>query len=960
MKNKLFYLVLTGCLLTFAACENNDFEDALLTKSGSVLATLPDADTKTVIDGLQVLWSESDAISMFTATEKHKGTITDGKGTKVATFGFESQVNDTKVAAVYPYYDVNAYDAQNAKISMTMPDSYTYVENGIGGAPMAALITDQDAPIAFKNAGALMGLTVNNIPAGYNKAILTSLGEEAVAGPCEITFDNAGNPTIKATAEATGKSVTISFEPSAEVTSKTFYFPIPVANYSSLQLAISNGTNTKVIKTKALNAQRSMRYKSEQDTPVDVQGAAAATEALQDGETSVNVTIGTGETNPTISLPASNAQTSLSFESIPSGQTVAIVEAASANVSEEVSISASSNSESNNSFNIVLPNSTVTLNANGVSATYQEVTALTATNTLIVSKGVIVNSLIVRGGNVRVFGKIGHITRDENENSDEYTYLIFEEGAEIPESENLGDKIKVISAAEYDLRKAIADETILSYQLTGNVELTESLLVPKDKIFTLNLNGNTISQEKECTASYSMITNKGVLTIVGTGKISFKDTSAGDPNFGWGSYTVANYGTLVVEGVTIEHLGDQNKSGNVVHMYSAIQQGHGAVSTTINGGTISTPTYRSIRINVGALIVNGGVMEGQVWLQPNQGNVTIDVKGGDFSPRGGDGSSIFLTNQGENYTVTSASFTDGKFNTKIGATNPSLEGVKGSVKSGIFTETAKNYTNSNLISASSNFESNADGTYTLVNDPTKAVVETETELLAALENQAVTTIVLKNSFKLEAAAEITADKTVVLDLNGETISQESDLPVSMIINSGNLTIKDSKGNGKIAFAFTGTPDTRLAANTVANKGKLVVEGGEISNVGKGNQIGYAIDTYNGSTLTINGGKISASGSSYYDGIRLFCGNKDITVTVNNGEISSIWAQNPSENKATEVKGTIIINGGTIGATYFENYTIVKVATGISATVTPYGIGSDNTTSEEIDGYTVYSFVHDNM
>ena len=49
MKNKLFYLVLTGCLLTFAACENNDFEDALLTKSGSVLATLPDADTKTVI-----------------------------------------------------------------------------------------------------------------------------------------------------------------------------------------------------------------------------------------------------------------------------------------------------------------------------------------------------------------------------------------------------------------------------------------------------------------------------------------------------------------------------------------------------------------------------------------------------------------------------------------------------------------------------------------------------------------------------------------------------------------------------------------------------------------------------------------------------------------------------------------------------------------------------------------------
>ena len=35
------------------------------------------------------------------------------------------------------------------------------------------------------------------------------------------------------------------------------------------------------------------------------------------------------------------------------------------------------------------------------------------------------------------------------------------------------------------------------------------------------------------------------------GKISFTDNSAGDPNFGWGSYTVGNYGTLVFENCTV-------------------------------------------------------------------------------------------------------------------------------------------------------------------------------------------------------------------------------------------------------------------------------------------------------------------------------------------------------------------------------------------------------------------------
>lgn len=144
---------------------------------------------------------------------------------------------------------------------------------------------------------------------------------------------------------------------------------------------------------------------------------------------------------------------------------------------------------------------------------------------------------------------------------------------------------------------------------------------------------------------------------------------------------------------------------------------------------------------------------------------------------------------------------------------------------------------------------------------------------------------------------IPTDKTAILDLNGHAITGTVSEPVSLITNNGNLTIK---GEGSISVNFTGTAGEDKAFNAISNRG----------------------------VLTVNGGKIS-----------------------------SIWAQNPSANKATEVKGTVILNGGEVTTTYYEKYTTVKVKAGVTANVTGYGAGSDNTTTEEADGYTVYSFVH---
>lgn len=260
-----------------------------------------------------------------------------------------------------------------------------------------------------------------------------------------------------------------------------------------------------------------------------------------------------------------------------------------------------------------------------------------------------------------------------------------------------------IGEVEYKTLQAAIDAAQAGETITvlRDITLTEGVTVAADDEITLNLNGMTISQEKECTASYQMIQNNGSLTITGDGKISFKDTSAGDSSFGWGSYTINNRGTLVVENGTIEHLGEQ---AFATHMICAIQQGAG--STTINGGLISTPNYRSVRINAGSLTINGGEFDGQVWLQPNQGDATLAVTGGTFAPNGRDASSIFMTNTGENNTVSGASISGGTFTTKIGCSDASK--LAGTISGGSFSEAAVSGTNTDLLVAGYEFETEAD------------------------------------------------------------------------------------------------------------------------------------------------------------------------------------------------------------------------------------------------------------
>ena len=521
------------------------------------------------------------------------------------------------------------------------------------------------------------------------------------------------------------------------------------------------------------------------------------------------------------------------------------------------------------------------------------------------------------------------------------------------------------------------------YTLNEDVVLHEPLELEAGKIMILNLNGHSISMEKECTAAFEMILNLGDLTIIDepvanstrskvrgdangdatkVGKISFKDTGVADPSFGRGSYTINNKGKLVVNGGLIENLSEQN-TDKTVHMYCAIQQLSG--TTIVNGGVVSNPTYRSIRINKGELIVNGGIMEGQVWLQPNQGDVTIEVNGGDFSPRGVDGSSIFMENKEEKYDVSSAKISGGTFQTKIGADQPDKEGVKGCITGGTFTETAMQNTNKNLFAQESYFVKNDEGNY-IVKHSTDETLDLHTAFRNGGEYQLEEDVILIHPLTLAKG------KALVLDLNGHSITHEMKCTVSynMITNNGDLTIK---GAGKISFKDTSSGDPAFVwgSYTIHNSGKLTVNGGLIENLSEQNKNNVvhmycAIQQSSGTTIVnggvvsnptyrsirINNGALIVNGGTMEGQVWVQPNQRDVTLKVNGGDFSPRGVDNSSiylENGTNDIEFSV--TGGTfktkIGADQPDNEGVKGSVKGGTFTQT----AKDNTNTALIaEGY----------
>ncbi len=412
----------------------------------TIKASIENFGTKTTMDGNTVIWEEGDQIALFTNVDNDEPilfTLAYGAGTPNGDFSTNETIDGkTFVAALYPY-DANAKYSSD-KITTNLESSYTWAEGANGKAPMAALLPNivlapgnNSLDITFKNAGSLIALTVNNIPAGYESISMTS--GIAINGTTEISFtDGVPSSTVTATEEA-NKTITINFAAAATITDKVFYFPLGVTdNSTSITIKMTDGSAEQTLfdNKSMAKAVRNKRYY----TSISFDGMGNLPTPLAAAD-DINTKIEGGTTNFILDESANDVD--ITAETTKDLQIAVTSENTTFELSGEGpkgTIGLSTPAETEN-LTLDVPNATVELKPNEGFATYETVTAKTAANTLIIPASVTINNLIVNGGNVRVYGKIVNIQRGEG-NADEKTIIYKEAGANIPNA--LSEEFTVI------------------------------------------------------------------------------------------------------------------------------------------------------------------------------------------------------------------------------------------------------------------------------------------------------------------------------------------------------------------------------------------------------------------------------------------------------------------------------------------------------------------------------------
>lgn len=241
---------------------------------------------------------------------------------------------------------------------------------------------------------------------------------------------------------------------------------------------------------------------------------------------------------------------------------------------------------------------------------------------------------------VRVQGTVSTITRD-GENTDEVTYVIYEDETQIPEIP--GENIVAVSAAEYDLIVALAKGGTVT--LEADVTLHKALTISND--VSLNLNGKTltgtfreacIKSSGNLSISNGYITNVGgaVLTTGGTlnmtdckvtmtgsyreNAVEITGKTQAEITGGWykatGTLAAGEatdwYGIGIVDGtVTLNTTVEGTFNGGVTLAPAGTRP-----NVTITGGSYSGQMYHRLNMNGGDLTLNG--------------EMEFDGKGGDI------------------------------------------------------------------------------------------------------------------------------------------------------------------------------------------------------------------------------------------------------------------------------------------------------------------------------------------
>lgn len=204
-----------------------------------VVTAYTDADvtpaTKTTLDGVTVLWSESDAVTAFTLD----GNLVTSSSTAVDKSGKKAEFTFRTLAATdeidmyaYPADAVKAMDGYNDLVTASIPTEQAALAGSFADGANLAVAEGGDEPV-FKNVGGFVSFTLQNEDIC---SIRLSAKEALTGGSAAVTVSD--NPSAVVTEGK--KEVIIAAATAPLASGSTYYAVVYPGTYTGLQIVFTD------------------------------------------------------------------------------------------------------------------------------------------------------------------------------------------------------------------------------------------------------------------------------------------------------------------------------------------------------------------------------------------------------------------------------------------------------------------------------------------------------------------------------------------------------------------------------------------------------------------------------------------------------------------------------------------------------------------------------------------------
>lgn len=232
-------------LLVAGACASKAQEEPAMREW-----TFEAAYTKAAVSGEGAFsWNKGDGIAVWNS--QSSGFVTFTSATGKGKFRAVAPVNaHFTEAAFYPS------GIAESTGTVALPSSYATPEASAAGFPMYAQVEENTELLSFRHLGALVELTLTNVPTGATSLVLSS-PTMSLSG----SFDLTGSPEEIQAASGSG-AVRVSFPETVGGENIVVTVPVPVGSYP-LSIALESPSNTlfSLVGSEDINFQRAHLYK---------------------------------------------------------------------------------------------------------------------------------------------------------------------------------------------------------------------------------------------------------------------------------------------------------------------------------------------------------------------------------------------------------------------------------------------------------------------------------------------------------------------------------------------------------------------------------------------------------------------------------------------------------------------------------------------------------------------------